>query len=230
MKKRYAEEQIVHALGRAAAGEMATDVCRETGMSEQTFYRWKKKYADIGVEELRMLRQLEAENRRLKRLVADLTLDKMMLQEVIRKNIAKPTRKRPMVEYLRLGFGVSERRACRVIAIDRASYRYRRAGDSPARAALRLRLRALSAARCRYGYRRLHVLLRREGWKVNHKRVYRLYQQEGLSVRSKSAKKRVSTLRPTRVQAQAPNEHWSMDFVSDRLADGRRFRVLTLSR
>jgi putative transposase len=112
--------------------------------------------------------------------------------------------------------------------MDRASYRYKPTGDSAAQVALRIRLRDLSAVRVRYGYRRLHVLLKREGWKVNHKRVYRLYREEGLSLRLKSRKKRVSTHRPTLVQAQAPNEHWSMDFVSDQLADGRRFRVLTL--
>jgi putative transposase len=132
------------------------------------------------------------------------------------------------VKFLRVGFEVSERRACRVIAVDRASYRYKPLGDSPVQLALRIRLRDLSAVRIRYGYRRLHILLRREGWKVNHKRVYRLYREEGLSLRLKSRKKRVSTLRPARVEAQAPNEHWSMDFVSDQLADGRRFRVLTL--
>jgi putative transposase len=132
------------------------------------------------------------------------------------------------VKFLRVGFGVSERRACRVIAVDRASYRYKPVGDSPAQLALRIRLRDLSIVRIRYGYRRLHVLLRREGWKINHKRIYRLYRQEGLSLRLKSRKKRVSMLRPAKVEAQAPNEHWSMDFVSDQLANGRRFRVLTL--
>lgn len=115
-----------------------------------------------------------------------------------------------------------------MIAVDRGSYRYKPLGDNAVQVALRIRLRDLSAVRIRYGYRRLHVLLKREGWKVNHKRVYRLYREEGLSLRLKSRKKRVSTLRPTLVQAQAPNEHWSMDFMSDQLADGRRFRVLTL--
>lgn len=115
-----------------------------------------------------------------------------------------------------------------MIAVDRGSYRYKSVGDSAAQVALRIRIRDLSAVRIRYGYRRLHVLLKREGWQVNHKRIYRLYMQEGLSLRLKSRKKRVSTHRPTIVQAQSPNEHWSMDFVSDQLADGRRFRVLTL--
>lgn len=87
MKKRYTEEQIAHALRQVEAGDVATEVCRKMGVSEQTFYRWKKKYAGMGVAELRRLRQLEEENRRLKQLVADLSLDKTMLQEVIRKKL-----------------------------------------------------------------------------------------------------------------------------------------------
>jgi putative transposase len=80
MKKRFTEEQIAHALRQVEAGEVATEVCRKMGVSEQTFYRWKKRYAGMGVAELRRLRQLEEENRRLKQLVADLSLDKTMLQ------------------------------------------------------------------------------------------------------------------------------------------------------
>ncbi len=87
MNKRFTEEQIAHALRLVEAGATATDVCRKMGVSEQTFYRWKKKYAGMGIAELRRLRQLEDENRRLKQLVADLTLDKHMLQEVIRKKL-----------------------------------------------------------------------------------------------------------------------------------------------
>jgi putative transposase len=87
MRKRFTEEQITHALHLVDAGAMATDVCRKLGISEQTFYRWKRKYAGLGVAEVRRLRQLEEENRRLKQLVADLTLDKTMLQEVIRKKL-----------------------------------------------------------------------------------------------------------------------------------------------
>lgn len=87
MKKRFTEEQIAHVLRQVEAGDVATEVCRKMGISEQTFYRWKKKYAGMGVAELRRLRQLEEENRRLKQLVADLSLDKTMLQEVIRKKL-----------------------------------------------------------------------------------------------------------------------------------------------
>jgi putative transposase len=91
-----------------------------------------------------------------------------------------------------------------------------------------MRLRELAAARPRFGYLRLHVLLRREGWLVNRKRVYRLYCEEGLSVRTKHRRKRASQCRVTPVLPAAPNQRWSMDFVADTLDDGRRFRALTV--
>ena len=138
----------------------------------------------------------------------------------------RPTRRRELVQFLRVGFKISERRACRVIPIARSSHRYR--SQAQDQSALRIRLRDLALSRVRYGYRRLQVLLQREGWRVNHKRVYRLYRQEGLSLRLKTRKKRVSGLRGPKPIATAPNECWSMDFMADRLVDGRPFRVLTL--
>jgi putative transposase len=84
-KKGFTEEQIVYALRQAEAGTPVLEVCRKLGVTEQTFYRWKRKFAGLGVAELRRLRQLEEENHKLKQLVADLTLDKHMLQEVLRK-------------------------------------------------------------------------------------------------------------------------------------------------
>jgi len=85
--KRYSEEQIVYALRQAESGEKVVDICRELGVSEQTFYAWRRKYAGMGVSELRELRQLREENRKLKQVVADLTLDKHMLQEVLAKKV-----------------------------------------------------------------------------------------------------------------------------------------------
>ena len=86
-KSRFSEEQIVYALRLADGGTPVADVCRQIGISDATFYTWKKKYAELGVSELRKLKQLEDENARLKRIVADLTLDKQILQEVVRKKI-----------------------------------------------------------------------------------------------------------------------------------------------
>jgi putative transposase len=138
----------------------------------------------------------------------------------------KPAQKRDVVAYFRVGFKVSERRACEAAGVPRSSCRYQ--SQAKDQAALRIRLRDLAGVRVRYGYRRLHILLQREGWHVNHKRVFRLYRQEGLSLRLKSRKKRVSLPRVPPPAAERPNQRWSMDFVADRLADGRRFRILTL--
>jgi putative transposase len=85
-RSKFSEEQVAYALRQVEAGTPVGDVCRQLGVSEATFYAWKKKYAHLGVSELRRLRQLEDENARLKRLVADLTLDKHMLSEALRKN------------------------------------------------------------------------------------------------------------------------------------------------
>ena len=84
-KKRFTEEQISYTLKQAEAGTPVTEVCRNLGISEQTFYRWKRKYAGMGIAELRRLKQLEQENKKLKQLEADLSLDKQMLQDVLKK-------------------------------------------------------------------------------------------------------------------------------------------------
>jgi putative transposase len=137
----------------------------------------------------------------------------------------RPAQKRILVQFLQVGFRVSQRKACRAIGVWPSTCRYR--SQARDQTPLRLRIRELAAARVRYGYRRLHILLQREGWRVNAKRIFRLYQLEGLSLRLKSRKKRVSAPRVVR-SATRPNERWSMDFVADCLADGRRFRALTL--
>jgi putative transposase len=138
----------------------------------------------------------------------------------------RPAQKRAAAQFFRVGFRVSERRACRLAGVARSSYRYRSLAVE--QTALRLRLRDLAAARVCYGYRRLHVLLRREGWRVNHKRVYRLYREEGLGIRAKRRKKLASAPRVLPPPARQPLERWSLDLLSDSLVDGRRFRVLTI--
>lgn len=135
-------------------------------------------------------------------------------------------RKRETVQTLTGQYGVSSRRACGLVQVHRSTFYY--ASHRQDDRALRMRLRDLAAARPRFGYRRLYVLLRREGWQVNHKRIYRLYGEEGLSVKTKYRRKRASHCRVTPVMPFAPNQRWSMDFVADTLDDGRRFRALTV--
>ena len=120
--------------------------------------------------------------------------------------------------------GVSERRALRLVRLHRSVRHYRRQRDD---GALRERLRTLAAARPRWGYRRLHVLLRREGVRANWKRVYRVYREEGLTVRRRK-RKRIAVPRQPLTIPQVANERWSMDFVHDALHDGRRIRLLNV--
>ena len=133
-----------------------------------------------------------------------------------------------MAHYLCRSYRVSERRACSVIRFSRTSHRY--LSRSPEQAVLRKRIRELAEVRVSYGYKRIHILLQREGWKVNHKRVYRLYKLEGLTMRTKKPKRRhVSSRNRVEVPAAtAPNQVWSMDFMHDELFNGDRIRLLTL--
>lgn len=135
-------------------------------------------------------------------------------------------RRKAIAEWVQGGFRVSERRTCHVLGLCRSTKRY--VGRRDPQLALRQRLREMASVRVRFGYRRLTVLLRREGWKVNAKRVYRLYTQEGLAVRTK-ARKKIARRRPVIVEvATALNQRWSMDFVAARLEDRRLFRILTV--
>lgn len=134
--------------------------------------------------------------------------------------------RREAVRYLRECFAVSERQACGLVGIGRSTLRYRR--ERPDQPELRQRLRELAGERRRFGYRRLHVLLRREGWRVNHKRVERFYREERLSVRRRRRKRVAATVREPLWIPTAPNQRWSLDFLSDTLAWGRRIRVLAV--
>jgi putative transposase len=127
--------------------------------------------------------------------------------------VVKPVVRREVAGHLQKADSVSERRACSATGFQSSSQRYRKRSDPQIE--LRLRLKELAAARVRYGYRRLHILLRREGWPVNHKRTYRLYREEGLSIRPKAPKrKRAWRYRQGRPEVGGPNEVWAMDFMA----------------
>jgi putative transposase len=140
--------------------------------------------------------------------------------------MVKPAALRQAAGLVTAEVGLSQRRACRVVGLARSSWHYQSHRRVPTE--LLTRLRALATKRPRFGYRRLHVLLRREGHTVNHKRVYRLYREEGLSLRRKARKRLTSGVRTLLPAPSRPNERWSMDFVSEVTAQGRRFRVFTL--
>jgi len=137
-----------------------------------------------------------------------------------------PAARRSVVAHVVAVHDVSERRACRILDVDRSSHRYR--SRRPDDAALRARIRNLAHARRRFGYRRLFILLRRDGEPSGRNRIYRLYRDEGLSVRKRKGRRRATGARaPIPVVARA-NARWSLDFVHDQMANGRRFRILNV--
>ena len=137
-----------------------------------------------------------------------------------------PAAKRDAVAHLKTVMGLSERRACQIISADRKMVRYR--SCRPPEVELRAKLRDLANERRRFGYRRLFVLLRRDGEPSGVNRIYRLYREEGLAVRKRRSRRRaVGTRAPILVEARA-NARWSLDFVHDQFACGRRFRILNV--
>lgn len=140
--------------------------------------------------------------------------------------MVKPSVRRQAVGFLRAGFGASERRACKVIGMVRSSCRYATKKAAPTELLKALREEAIK--RPRFGYRRLHAMLQRRGHAVNHKRVYRLYREENLAIRRKKRKHVAAVIRTVPPAPERPNQRWSIDFVSDALGFGGRFRALTV--
>lgn len=141
--------------------------------------------------------------------------------------MAAPAVKRQAVTYIQDHYGLCTQRACRLVKQARSTHYYRSVKDP--QTALRQRMREIAQTRIRYGYRRIHVLLRREGWQVSRNRVYRLYADEQLQLRSKLPRRRkMAVARRERCVPRRPDEVWSLDFVADQLANGARLQVLTI--
>jgi len=137
-----------------------------------------------------------------------------------------PAARREAAAHLHQVYGVSQRRACQAIDADRSSVRYRH--RRPDDVVIRVRLREIAAVRRRFGYRRLHILLQREGHTLNQKKLRRIYAEERLQVRRRGGRKRALGTRAPLTLPQGPNQRWSMDFLHDQLSDGRRFRILAI--
>ncbi|ENK0810166.1 IS3 family transposase, partial [Vibrio fluvialis] len=227
MKKRFNEQQIIAILKEAEAGIPARELCRKHGISDATFYTWRKKYAGLDVSEARRLKALEDENARLKKLLAETLLDAEALKIALSPKVLTVEDKRKAVKVIQKSTQLSERRACLLVGIQRASLRYQpqanREDDK-----LLARIKELALERRRFGYRRIHRLLRREGFDVNHKRVYRLYCELGLTVSKRRRRKSQCVEREPLLLPSVPNHTWSMDFVMDALSNGRRIKCLTI--
>ncbi|CAM5389248.1 IS3 family transposase ISRle4 [Afipia felis] len=204
----------------------ASNLYRKHGISAATFYKFKAKFGGMDVSDARRLKALEDENARLKKLLAEQMLDNAILKDVAAKKMVTPDAKRKAVARACEVHGVSQRRACQALKIDRSTVRYTsiRPDDAPLPEALK----AVAAARRRFGYRRIHVMLDRQGIVMNQKKLRRLYREEKLQVRRRGGRKRALGARRPMLVPDRANTRWSLDFVSDTFTDGRRFRVLAV--
>ncbi|WP_456815207.1 IS3 family transposase [Bradyrhizobium sp. USDA 4529] len=225
-RARFTEEQIIAVLKEHGAGATTADLARKHGVSEATIYNWKAKFGGMEASEAKRLKSLEDENAKLKKLLAEQMLDAAALRELLFKKMVGPAAKRAAVAHLKAVMGLSERRACTIVNANRRMVRYR--SCRPPDTDLRARLRDLAHERRRFGYRRLFVLLRREGEPSGINRIHRIYREEGLTVRKRRARRKAMGCRaPILVEAK-PNARWSLDFVHDQFANGRRFRILNI--
>ncbi|MBY5444493.1 IS3 family transposase [Rhizobium leguminosarum] len=225
-RNRFTDEQIIGILKEHEAGTPVSELCRKHGVSDASIYKWKAKFGGMEVSEAKRLKTLEDENTKLKRLLADAKLDNAALKDLFGKEVVTPAAKRKAVAHLMSHHGMSERRACKAIDFCRMTVRYETRRDDDHE--LRERMKALAHERRRFGYRRIHVLLRREGHLVNHKRLFRLYREEKLTVRKRGGRKRAIGTRAPMLVPMVANDRWSLDFVSDQFTDGRRLRILTV--
>ena len=222
---RFSEAQKAFILKQGNDGMPVAEICRKAGISQATYFNWKKKYDGLLPTEMRRLKQLEDENAKLRKGRSQSGQGDAAGRDP--PKTLRPARKRKLVDEVRGEWGVSIRRTCRVLEVDTSTYHYK--SRRPGQAVLEKRIKEICQTRVRYGYRRVHVLLCREGWRINLKKTRRVYREMGLQLRNKTPKRRVKAkLREDRKVATRPNETWAMDFVHDQLATGRKIRVLTV--
>ncbi|WP_423208245.1 IS3 family transposase [Paracoccus yeei] len=232
--KRPKPEEIVSKLRQVEVligqGLSRLDAIRRIGVVEQTYYRWRKQYGGMGVDQLKELKRLQQENERLRRAVSDLTLDKLILTEAAPGKLLSPARRRACIDHVRSELGISERRACHVLHQHRSTQRKVPRGRAD-EDLLVADMIELAQQYGRYGYRRIAALLRDAGWQVNDKRVERLWRREGLKVPVKQPKKGRLWLNDgscVRLRPEYRDHVWSYDFVHCRTDDGKVFRTLNI--
>ncbi|WP_110808572.1 IS3 family transposase [Mycolicibacterium iranicum] len=233
-RRRHTPDQIIRKLAEGnkllGTGQELAEVCRHLQIAESTWHRWLAQYGGMKANDAKRLKELEAENARLKKLVANQALDIDMLKEIGVGKLLTPNRKRRAATMLRERFGVSERRACTVVGIHRSTMRLTPSPVTAEEAELRAWLRRFSTDRPRWGWRRAAKMARRAGWQVNNKRIRRLWREEGLRVPQRRRKKRLTGIGVT-VGAMSPirpNAIWAMDFQFDTTADARTLKLLNV--
>ncbi|MDX2045470.1 MAG: IS3 family transposase [Chitinophagaceae bacterium] len=224
-KKRFTEAQIVSILHQQEAGKSAKDISREHGISDATFYNWKAKYGGMQVSDVKRMKDLEEENARLKRIVANQTLEIDAIKTVLEKKLRRPDDKREVAVML-VQEKLSVRRACKLVALPRSVLMYQKKPKDDS--SLIEALHELVDKHPTIGFWKCYYRLRRKGCDCNHKRLYRVYTMLRLNVRRKARRRLPQRIKQPLMVPQAVNQGWSMDFMCDSLVDGRRFRLLNI--
>ncbi|WP_090525768.1 IS3 family transposase, partial [Paracoccus isoporae] len=227
-KTRFTEAQIMAVLRQAEGGVPVAELCREHGISSATFYKWRAKYGGMDVSMMSQMKSLEDENRRLKRMFADLSMQADLLREALGKKLTRPAQRRELAAKAVATKGVSISLSCRAFGVSETCYRYSPQRDDENEMIADL-LVGLTKVHKTWGFGLCFLYLRNvKGHIWNHKRVHRIYCELELNLRIKP-RRRLKREKPEELAVpDAPNMTWSMDFMADRLADGRQFRLLNV--
>ncbi|WP_156035023.1 IS3 family transposase, partial [Pseudorhizobium marinum] len=225
---RFSEPQILAILRQAEGGVPVPELCREHGMSTASFYKWRSKYGGMDASMISQMKSLEDENRRLKKMYAEMSMQAELLKEALGKKMTRPSQRREMAGKAVALRGVSIALACRTFEVSETCYRYSAKLNDENEQIADL-LIGLTRAKKTWGFGLCFLYLRNvRGHQWNHKRVYRIYRELELNLRIKP-RKRLKRDKPDALTVpDAPNLVWSMDFMADRLEDGRQFRLLNV--
>ncbi|QCS63658.1 IS3 family transposase [Achromobacter denitrificans] len=227
-KSRFTDSQIIEAIKRVEAGLAVPELCRELGISSATFYKWRSKYGGMDVSLMARMKELEAENARLRKMYVEEKLKAEIVTEALGKKVVRPSRRREMAQRAVQDRGVSIRMACEAFRVSQTCYRYVTKADAENEEIANWLLRLTDNHR-NWGFGLCFLYLRNvRGFGWNHKRVYRIYRELELNLRIKPRKRLMrQTPEPLTVPTNV-NQVWSMDFMHDQLADGRSIRVFNV--
>ncbi|WP_419779002.1 IS3 family transposase [Maridesulfovibrio sp.] len=227
-KSRYSDSQILSILKQAENGVPVAELCREHGMSSATFYKWRSKYGGMDASLMARMKELERENRQLKKMYAEERLKAEIVKEALGKKVVKPSCRRKMAKAAVKEEKVNIRQACEAFSISQTCYRYEPKLSAENELVTDWLVRLTHNQR-NWGFGLCFLYLRNvQGFSWNHKRVYRIYRELELNMRIKPKKRLVREKPEPLSQPESANQVWSMDFMHDQLEDGRSFRLLNV--
>ncbi|HEX2652865.1 MAG TPA: IS3 family transposase [Xanthobacteraceae bacterium] len=227
-KSKFKDSQIIGYLKRVEAGEPVASICREAGISTAAFYKWRSKYGGMDVSMMARVKELEEENRRLKKMYAESQMDAAILKEALNKKMVRPSSRREMATWAVKSKGRSIRRACELFGVSQTCYRYK-AKLSSQNEQIADWLVRLTHNQRNWGFGLCYLFLRNvKGFGWNHKRVYRIYRLLELNLRIKPKRRLVREVPQPLAVPEAINQVWSMDFMHDNLEDGRQYRLFNV--